>query len=371
MNSHINLYYSFQEFLYNYSIDQKINFEIEFLEENISMISDEILFLSLIRPNKINNLINFCLELIKILNNKDNFKKCLLFHSQKHLPLFIYKLYQNNFFSNNEILIKIGKDKLNLSHYYFWDLSKNIKFVCTPSISSDAIPEKRLKILLENECKILKENIEYGCAINSIQYLIKFKDLEKFKTLIFNENINLNENIELSEFENLNIEIVDDTDVLSLIELSVIYDSIDIFNYLLLNNVDQSNQLPFYAIFSGNFSLIHNFDISFYTSNIIKTLEICSYFRYYILFNWFLEQRAISSITPILNTLRRKDIYGFNYFFNQNIYFQDLSNYHFLLILASINGYFEIVQLLYNLKLDINFIDQNFNFFFLIMVILL
>ena len=334
-------YINLENFINNYEINSEIMIDINF---NIYYLIDLIIHSIIIKPLKLNHLINFINIIIEKIENKSEFKNILLQKSLLNLPYLTFKLYKNNFFTQLEIKNIISQEKYPFSIFYFYDIFEIKNLYLSKSILKKA--KINLSELFQNNFKLLKEKIEFGWYLNSLGYFIKFDDFQNFQILIENSKININNKLYVDKFEFFLEE-----KFYNLISLSALYNSINCFKFLMLKKVKLPSDLGFHCLISGNFELIHNFD-NFLIKNSIESLEICFKYRYFEIFKW-LNQFTLLQTSNLLFHLKNFDIIGFYYFFINLNEKKLINNYNDLLLFLTQNNYSEIIEFLIKYGYDI------------------
>ena len=155
----------------------------------------------------------------------------------------LYLLFEKDFITIDDQINKyISKQYINrdkdkfCKYYYLYPTSEDQK----------AIKYKDEEIIPEN-CKI-GENESYICS------LIRQDSVEEFIIFVNQRNISLSMKINSTVYET-NIFLIDKTP--SLIEYAAFYGSIQIFQYLNLNQVELKSSLWDYAVHSNNPEMIH------------------------------------------------------------------------------------------------------------------
>ena len=307
---------------------------------------------------------------------------------------------QTNFFDKIEKIFVLLKDKINNSFpnsEIFEIFKKNKRFLlflidnklitidetisgylinkyCRyfyPELKSQLDEENRQKIeseLFENSTNLtdFEENRRKGENNSPLCHLIRNDLVEDFVVLANKTNLNLTSKISSSVFET-NCFLIDKEP--TIIEYAAFYGSIQIFNFLKLNNVPLNPSLWLYAIHSNNPEMIHLLEESQIQPD-DKTYEKCLEESIKCHHNDIANYIQNNSLNESKNSFEQNDAaYGFHY---HNYKFIDTEN-KFAFHYACKYDYFTIVENMINIEgFDINskvsIITKNdvlnFDFFF-------
>jgi len=220
----------FERFLFGEDSDNKFEIDdVEFWAEKM------ITFISL-RPLKLEKAIFLCKDYC----SDANFKQKLL-EDSIYCPVLIYKLYKKGVYSFNEIEpIIMCEDSFILSHYFYKEIEDFESFII-----NKAIPSGIDESFLENAIDI-DYLIEYGYLPSSIEYCLKYDDLEVFRDFSLT---NMND-AKWSPFE-----WSCRPDYMDLLSFSGFFGSIRCFKHLLLNGFEINNEVTLSVVCSGSFDL--------------------------------------------------------------------------------------------------------------------
>ena len=246
----------FYDFIIQYIEDEKNNDEeIDLNDFNQIQIKDILFLLSKIAKNhhrnrffftKIEKIILFWRD--KIIQNVSNDDLFNIFKNNKRMILF---LINNQFICINETIINYMKKKDKNFYYlhYFY-----------PEIESLIDDEEKKKIkeeilsIDENIFNYFDEKRKQGENDSYLCDLIRSDNIVDFVSYVSRKNYSLESTIKLSMFETNSILIKNET---SLIEYASFFGSIQIFKFLILNNVKLESSLWNYSIHSLNSEMIH------------------------------------------------------------------------------------------------------------------
>ena len=251
-----------------FSVDEDINMNenFEIFKKYPNFVVEQITHFYIIRPFLRNKLLIFCKFLLNnIFQDSLIFKNYLLEKGLLLISPLIYQLAKENYFKYEEICNLIDIELHFLASIIFIEHLPNFsELIKKYSNIKYWIP--RLKILLENNGKILFECIEYGFPKDSIFYCIKYDDINLLHQFLNQNNFNFNEEIDLKTFDFC----YEYNNYRNLLEFAASFGSFKCFNLLLIKNkFEITYQLLFYAIQGGNYEMIQF---------IINSLEINSLF---------------------------------------------------------------------------------------------
>ena len=198
---------------------------------------------------RINEILQYYKEQIK--QTLSNIEIYHLFENDKMILLF---LFENNIVTITDQIYKemIGKIESNCNRYWYFFYPEIEKF-----IGEEKMKDFKNEILskypnfFDNFDDKRKEgqNDFYICS------LIREDSIEEFISYINRQNYSVASKIKPSIFET-NLFLIENKDI-SLIEYSAFFGSIQIFQYLKMNNVQLTPSLWLYTIHSKNAELIH------------------------------------------------------------------------------------------------------------------
>ena len=273
---------------------------------------------------------------------------------KEHQQQFIIRQYPGD---NYELDFSQEKDKYYakklISNDYIYYFYLQVKSKLSENERS-TIEEKLLKID-ENIFDKFEEKCQIGENDSYISYLIRKDMIIEFIKYISKENISIKSNINSSIFE---------TNPLlksrqaTLIEYAAFFGSIQIFNYLRMNNAEITPSLWIYAIHGNNAEMIHIIedyhieveDKTFY----IKCLKEAIKCHHNNIAHYFENNLIEESIEMSENNFKNNPIYyGFHYYNYEFIKYSE--NYQYLLYYACLYDHLPIVELLFkNKKVDLN-----------------
>ena len=330
------------DFLNNIYSDLKIQENIHFYEENsdINFNTENTFFLVIIeivvqvlfQPFKFKKMIDLCSKIISKNIFDEEFKIYLILYSLKLCPNLVIELLKKKILTLDEINISF---ELLISNGMVFNI-KNIY-------------DEGLDDLLSRDFIIQKDSLEY---------LIKFDEIELFINKINMLNIDLNSKIFISNtlFQ----------EEMSLIEISAFYGSLKIFKYLILNKVYISKAVHLLVLLSGNIDLIYFFDLNpqnyrEFNNYILIPLET----RNYDIFLWIFQNSLFQEHLSSLNFFSL-GIWTFLYYYQLNY---DIKKFSLLSLfcIGSINlidflldNYFDINSLICNQNVDLFGLDLRF-----------
>ena len=256
---------AFDHFLFGDGEECTIN-DAEFFADRIVMFPH-------IRPLQIDKAIRLCIEYCK----KEEFrntllKKAIMFienivlcqtlrdnyhshHEEKEYlekypcPVLVYRLFKRGVYSFSEIEPFLeNKDSFLLWCYFRKEISdfKNIFEKKKKEDYFSFISDEAIDKLIENEYKI-DQLIEYGFLPSSIEYCLKYDDIEAIRCLDINDQI-----IHWNPFE-----WSWKPDCLDLLSVSGFFGSVNCFKYLLLNGHQLDNNVMLSVSCGGDNDIFH------------------------------------------------------------------------------------------------------------------
>ena len=307
---------SIEDLILNYEENIEINFNL--LEDQITFLVESIIYFIKIRPNKINNIIKLIFYLYNNLINSYLFKYLILLYGYQNLPFLIYKLYNLNFYLNDDIINIYNNSKYFTPKFLFRNDSntvfdKKLFFeLYFPNLfniqNNKLIKNFDFNFLSNNNYNKLFEFIENGWFKDSIEYFIKFDEIDNFLHIFNEKNFNVNQIIEPFFFEFFLKE-----NKYTIFSLTTIYGSLKIFKYLInLNPIFPEYFYP-YCLQSGNLEIIRYFEINNYLNN--DCLEICLDYQYNEIFEWLKDYFQPNNL---ILTKNLKYYFNINKEFNEN-----------------------------------------------------
>ena len=316
----------------------------------IDLITYEISLLPKIRPFIIEKIINFCKYFINLNINK-YFNHSLLLNSMILSPIIIRKLLELNIYNYSDVL------NLPLETYGIYT---SLLFYPYYNKFGNRLIDKEFLELLNINSNIINDFINFGWVKNSIGYIIKFDDIENFQKL----NFDFTQKIKWSYFEwsfqpySLNF-----------LSFSAHFGSIKIFKYLVLNNVEITDEDIISSISSNNIDIFSVLKSKFIFSEDLLA-QACKY-RHSDLFYWIYNN--ISNKNELFYYIYQFDInlskFGFDNgisinftdeFFNSHLHHATY-NGNLSLVVYLVESGISIDQLNYQLSSPLNIsISSNF-----------
>ena len=189
---------------------------------------------------------------------KDDFKQILsnhelfqIFSKSKLILLYLFdeKIIISDKIISKYILYKYESNNSRYCHFFYPEIKQHVEEEELKNIE-DELKSIDDEIFTEYEEKRhLGENDSYICS------LIRNDSIEEFITYVSKMNISLNSTIKPSIFETHKYLIENEST--NLIEYAAFFGSIQIFQYLRLNDVELQPSLWSYAIHSNNAEMIH------------------------------------------------------------------------------------------------------------------
>ena len=339
-----NLIQEFDEIIYNLNF-LELEFSInKFLKINPYYIIKTCIKVQNIRPFNKKSISIF----LKNLFNLNFFNKELLnFLLKKSLnlcPLITYNLFKMNVFDIKEILNEIEFNKLKFASFFFIEYFENFNIFFQKYYSYDETERLILPINPDNKkIDLINQYINFGWPLNSIEYSIKFDELENFLNLLNVLNINPN-NYKFVHHKFDGIFAIKEGK--SLIDLCSHYGSLKCFKYLFLSYNLNKNLVS--VIIGGNFEIIN------LLKDEIKPNEL--YYKYSLFYNHFEISKWILNNVIEFKNISLGQIISCG---NTNDFFE-IFKYNFDLNLSNSlheaveSGNLEMIKLLLNNQIDIN-----------------
>lgn len=285
----------------------------------------------------------------------DKFEKIIL-HLKNALKLFTNSVLFDIFKFNKRILMFLFTQKIvifddDVQEFLFknFDEDKQYFYYFYPEIKSHIDDDKLKKIeeelqSIDNDIftnfetnRQIGENDSYLCE------LIRQDLVKEFIIYVNKNNIKLSSHINESIFETNEFLIADKV---TLIEYATFFGSLQIFQYLQLNNVDLTPSLWLYSVHGRNPFIIHILEENHVDYNVDELIEESIKCHHNELTEYFKN--------TLLNDSLKNDEYNECILQNLNYScFHFMSNYNDLLCFASFCNYFKLVKVLLQIK-DIN-----------------
>ena len=196
---------------------------------------------------KINQILNYLSNYItKYLSNSEIFD---IFKSNKQI---LYILFQNHILVSDEYVSQSILSNHILSHFFYPEIQKFINKEDKEKLKNDLQLQNDDAISSFEIKRQIGENDSYICQ------LIRNDSIEEFVSYKNRTNMNISSIINPSYYETNSFLLKKET--ISLIEYSAFFGSIQIFQYIALNNGDFTNDLWLCAIHGKNAEIIHHLE---------------------------------------------------------------------------------------------------------------
>ena len=170
-----------------------------------------------------------------------------------------------------------------------------------------------------------------------------------FLNLVCLTNLSLNLKLNVTQFEYL----IPEGDIY-LIELASFYGSLEIFKYLLINNVILTPRSIEMLFKNGNIEMIRLININPFDIISDKLINILLSYRNYELFLWLNEYNIVESFN-LNNCIENNDIWGLLYFLSKN---NNNLNKEISLFSCLKNSYLSILNFLFENDYNINQLEK-------------
>lgn len=217
----------------------KVPFEYQKIKDN-GIIAASLAKCVQIRPHSLDLVVSIS---VKYCENIE-FKRVLLQLAFKEAPVLIRNLYVRNVYEITELLPLISQHAEFIHYCYFAERMGSYS-----EFSHISMKYKTKGIDFGSQQ--LQESILYGYPKRSIEYSLKYDDIEILRDFYSDPNIN-NKTIEWSIFE-WALPIPEPT----LLKFSAYFGSINCFKYLVTNGSIVEEDVVEWAVSSGNIDLVH------------------------------------------------------------------------------------------------------------------
>ena len=216
---------------------------------------DRIVIYPSLRPLNLDKVVRLCVEYCK----DQNFRKSLI---RKSLccPVLIYRLYKMGIFVMDDIRPMLIRQDAFIYCYYFKKYIKDFDFL----MRKKTLPKEYGNDYFNNDNNV-EEMIEYGFLKSSIEYCLKYDDIDVIRNLEICDN----KEAKWSPFEWSK-----KPRILDLLSLSGFFGSIKCFKYLLANGYYIDDKVRSAVVCSGSSDLFHlcNGDMFFSEELIANTI---------------------------------------------------------------------------------------------------
>jgi len=204
---------------------------------NIEFMVDRILICPQIRPFMLERIVDLCY----FHSNNLDFRNELLKNCHK-CPVLIFRLYKLGVFVINDLVTQICEAKFPILNLYFINESKEFSTIDL----NDKIFEGFSKTYLQiDRFKVLTE---FGFLPSSIEYCLKYDDIDVFRGLDTSSNVIIN----WSPFEWSY-----KPTYLDIFSVSAYFGSIHCFKHLMLNGFEIDDRTKLSSICGGSFEIFH------------------------------------------------------------------------------------------------------------------
>jgi len=230
------------------------------LIEDLGFAADSFVMYLSIRPFQTKKLVESIHKYINI----PGFIDLLVPKSIISCPYLLYIIFNNNLITIDIIQRYLKKKRNFLAASYFYKQIPNYKIFGYHLIESHNHSE-HLGLLnnfpfLADEAK--DELIKFGYPMNSVEYMLKYDDIESFRERTKNPGFYWKDMVIKSVYDWINI-----TEYSNLLSFSAIFGSIKCFKYIVSNGVVIDDQTVAHSLYSGSTDLIRlisNFNLQNY-----------------------------------------------------------------------------------------------------------
>jgi len=222
----------FESFLFN---DQS---EGEYTRCDTEFMIERIVNLPYYRPFMVEKAVSLCGKIFKEWGLKTQ-----LLEKSYICPILFYRLYKTSILGLDEILSFLQTQNCYLVYYYFWrEIKDFVSF-----IQGKHRPYNLDIPIIENNDEI-DQYINYGFLQSSIEYCLKYDDIESFSLYDWNKS----SDAQWSPFEWSH-----KPKYLDFLSFSGFFGSIRCFKHLLLNGYEINDKATLSVMCSGSFELVH------------------------------------------------------------------------------------------------------------------
>jgi len=247
---------------------------------NLEFWVDRLSALPQYRPLFLDNIVNLCQQYC----DSDNFRNRLLEKAIYTCPVLIFRLYLKEIYALSEIMVFLMSKLAYVPSFYFKKGIGDFKSF----IKEKLYPEEYDKSFFENDDEI-DFRIQYGYIPHSIEYCLKYDDLQSLR-VFFSEILSLKEySISGSPFEWAKI-----PRKLGYLGFSGYFGSLNCFKYLLMNGFEIDDSVKDIVVCSGHTDLYHMCNCSI--TNIYEKVSFASMFCRISLLNFLIDSVSDVSI---------------------------------------------------------------------------
>ena len=243
--------------------EQNLSLIIKYIEEadekrNVELLRSSLKIISALSRNH-NRKFNLINKIEKILISLksiiiQNLSNMEIFKIFEHDPRSLFTLFDNGMITSNYLIYPLifkGRysPQRKLRHFVYPVFKK---ILCQKKV--DKIQSELKELYKIDDFESFDKNCRVGENESPICLLIRNDDIDGFVTYVTQTNIALSGQVKPSIFET-NEFLIDKTP--KLIEYAAFFGSIQIFRFLLLNNVETTEDLLLYAIHGRNADIIH------------------------------------------------------------------------------------------------------------------
>jgi len=228
-------YTEFEDYLYG---DNDITQDFEIFDADFC--AEHLARLPTLRPFSLEKSFRLCCKFCE----NEQFRELLLKKSSYYCPLLLYRLYKHGIYEIMKILLTKGSF---VSLYYF-----------RKRIDDFENKIKKIPKMYQLEQSILEDDwemdllIEYGFSPSSIEYCMKYDDIDAFKQKIIYSSEILNQQAQWSPLEWSR-----DPKVYDFLSFSAYFGSINCFRHMLMNGWVINEKTNCISVCSGNTDLFH------------------------------------------------------------------------------------------------------------------
>jgi len=261
--------------------DLLVSFIKETYDELGNELINKIIFFIGIRPLKIED---YCISIAKI--NNFAFKNSVIEFGNRKCPKLLFELFKIGWISMDEIEREILKYPTILCQMYFYDIHKIFSQENYDYWGVSEFYEEKYVCAPDDH----KDYKSFGFPRNSVQYAIKYDEIDEFKNHCTVTGFDMDQELESNPFEWSEI-----NRFLSLLAFSAHFGSIKCFKFLIMSGVEPIENDLDSVVFSGNLDIFHVY-ISEDEEELTRALPFSVNYFHFELFEWIYSRIPIKNI---------------------------------------------------------------------------
>ena len=257
------------------SVQDRLFGPVPNIEDNINdplFVSDQLVLVPLIRPFCIDKIVDFVLKI-----NDSTFRRNLLQKGLFKSPILIHRLCERGFYSIEEVSSYLSEHMIPTALLIFLNYIPQNMIILKKVVFSNSFSKFADQFIKKPE--LLDDYLKYGFKKGSIEYSIKYDDLNMLKYFTSLPSFQKDQQIDWGY-----IEWSSKPHSLSMISVSAFFGSINCFKYLMLNGFSINLAVARSAVRGGNFDIIH--ECHHHVQDISSCMIDASSFMRFDVFEW-------------------------------------------------------------------------------------